>query len=130
MCLAPRYINGPIALPSRPCRNTASLPDTPCASRPTDPSPTSSASAASPIIRFLLLIAFMACITRFVDRRSGRKDAVGALGLRGLDCLGAGRDKRLRHLHPVAVVHRSEERRVGKECRSRWWPYHDKKKGC
>src|SRR5207248_4899971 len=20
--------------------------------------------------------------------------------------------------------HRSEERRVGKECRSRWWPYH------
>src|SRR5690349_24923579 len=24
--------------------------------------------------------------------------------------------------------HRSEERRVGKECRSRWSPYHDKKK--
>src|SRR5205814_5900462 len=24
--------------------------------------------------------------------------------------------------------HRSEERRVGKECRSGWWPYHDKKK--
>src|SRR2546427_9092854 len=24
----------------------------------------------------------------------------------------------------VAVVHRSEERRVGKECRSRWSPYH------
>ena len=23
-----------------------------------------------------------------------------------------------------AVVHRSEERRVGKECRSRWSPYH------
>src|SRR5947209_14346955 len=23
---------------------------------------------------------------------------------------------------------RSEERRVGKECRSRWWPYHYKKK--
>src|SRR5689334_24977872 len=22
---------------------------------------------------------------------------------------------------------RSEERRVGKECRSRWWPYHSKK---
>src|SRR5256885_17185469 len=21
-------------------------------------------------------------------------------------------------------LHRSEERRVGKECRSRWWPYH------
>src|SRR5947208_10326605 len=23
---------------------------------------------------------------------------------------------------------RSEERRVGKECRCRWWPYHEKKK--
>src|SRR3712207_9363282 len=29
--------------------------------------------------------------------------------------------------HPVqgeAAAGRSEERRVGKECRSRWWPYH------
>src|SRR3989475_10433779 len=26
--------------------------------------------------------------------------------------------------HHVAVVLRSEERRVGKECRSRWAPYH------
>src|SRR5438093_9743771 len=26
------------------------------------------------------------------------------------------------------VEHRSEERRVGKECRSRWWPEHQKKK--
>src|SRR6266850_6432046 len=34
----------------------------------------------------------------------GRNDAGSALGLR------------------------SEERRVGKECRSRWWPYHSKKK--
>src|SRR5207253_6127259 len=34
---------------------------------------------------------------------------------------------------PIAVGHeriraRSEERRVGKECRSRWSPYHEKKK--
>ena len=28
-------------------------------------------------------------------------------------------------IEPVScVVHRSEERRVGKECRSRWSPYH------
>ena len=26
--------------------------------------------------------------------------------------------------HPGAIVLRSEERRVGKECRSRWSPYH------
>src|SRR3989344_7744024 len=27
-------------------------------------------------------------------------------------------------LHPLPVIRRSEERRVGKECRSRWSPYH------
>src|SRR2546430_12513246 len=30
----------------------------------------------------------------------------------------------------VHAVYRSEERRVGKECRSRWSPYHLKKKFC
>src|SRR3712207_8321598 len=30
--------------------------------------------------------------------------------------------------HGVVLVERSEERRVGKECRSRWSPYHYKKK--
>src|SRR5438132_11790681 len=29
---------------------------------------------------------------------------------------------------PDGRVERSEERRVGKECRSRWWQEHDKKK--
>src|SRR5205807_6773377 len=28
----------------------------------------------------------------------------------------------------LALIERSEERRVGKECRSRWWLYHEKKK--
>src|SRR5438874_11106902 len=28
----------------------------------------------------------------------------------------------------IRVSLRSEERRVGKECRSRWWPYNKKKK--
>src|SRR5690554_8144924 len=28
----------------------------------------------------------------------------------------------------ATVIARSEERRVGKECRSRWSPYHEKKK--
>ena len=27
-------------------------------------------------------------------------------------------------LRPAGIIHRSEERRVGKECRSRWSPYH------
>src|SRR3712207_9335000 len=30
----------------------------------------------------------------------------------------------LRHLQQEGLVTRSEERRVGKECRSRWSPYH------
>src|SRR5690349_25151553 len=34
-------------------------------------------------------------------------------------CSSAGR---------IAKIKRSEERRVGKECRSRWWTYHEKKK--
>ena len=33
----------------------------------------------------------------------------------GWDCDDAG---------ALALLHRSEERRVGKECRSRWSPYH------
>src|SRR5882762_9361597 len=28
-----------------------------------------------------------------------------------------------REIDNVRTLHRSEERRVGKECRSRWWPY-------
>src|SRR5687768_17980151 len=28
------------------------------------------------------------------------------------------------HLGAPPLFFRSEERRVGKECRSRWWPYH------
>src|SRR5690348_18359071 len=32
------------------------------------------------------------------------------------------------HSHNHYRAHRSEERRVGKECRSRWAPYHKKKK--
>src|SRR5438874_11280251 len=38
----------------------------------------------------------------------------------------AARPRELRRRH--SVENRSEERRVGKECRSRWSPYHSKKK--
>src|SRR2546430_15721183 len=34
------------------------------------------------------------------------------------------RDKNYRQLAPGVARFRSEERRVGKECRSRWSPYH------
>src|SRR5438034_3896570 len=47
-------------------------------------------------------------------------EAVGAEGV-GLDQVGPRRDV-------LGVDRRSEERRVGKECRCRWWPEHEKKK--
>src|SRR5206468_6957266 len=33
----------------------------------------------------------------------------------------------IRDVNPIHFA-RSEERRVGKECRSRWWPYHGRRK--
>ena len=47
------------------------------------------------------------------------QDAVGALRE-----LGRFEDDTIAHV----ATGRSEERRVGKECRSRWSPYHSKKK--
>src|SRR5690348_17738053 len=58
---------------------------------------------------------------RLVPRAPRRAQATGA-GARSLRVRRAcvrGRDRRGRL--------RSEERRVGKECRSRWSPYHEKK---
>src|SRR5438477_7243588 len=43
---------------------------------------------------------------------------VGLLELRRVQVETCPRDK------PSRDFGRSEERRVGKECRSRWWPYH------
>src|SRR6266446_2959224 len=39
-----------------------------------------------------------------------------------------GRWQGKKRLPANTEMRRSEERRVGKECRSRWWPYHLKKK--
>src|SRR3989449_8190231 len=38
--------------------------------------------------------------------------------------LGAGAERRVEGELPRLELGRSEERRVGEECRSRWWPYH------
>src|SRR3712207_8475125 len=43
-------------------------------------------------------------------------------GLEAVEALRLGERGRLHHVPAVGV--RSEERRVGKECRSRWSPYH------
>src|SRR2546425_6598448 len=36
----------------------------------------------------------------------------------------AAGDDQIQARQPVRIIERSEERRVGKECRSRWSPYH------
>ena len=41
-----------------------------------------------------------------------------------LQARGPRRARRHRHRHRGQLLTRSEERRVGKECRSRWSPYH------
>src|SRR5262245_47791380 len=53
MCFAPRYIKGPIAAPLIDCRNSASLPDTPCASA-TDEQTAIISIAVAPIARRFL----------------------------------------------------------------------------
>src|SRR2546425_12966236 len=54
-------------------------------------------------------------------------DASSALAMPGVIAVLTGADVAAAGLRPLpaaAPVKRSEERRVGKECRSRWSPYH------
>src|SRR3990172_10594212 len=102
MCLAPRYINGPMACPCSPWRNTASLPDTPCASSAAEPSSTKSAAMAA----LLTLIPVMAGVAGLVDDVAGLEDAVGAPGLSRLERHLPGGHERLRHRDPVATIDR------------------------
>jgi len=62
----------------------------------------------------------MGCVDRYGLPLTGGADAVAAYNR------GVGNLLRLEEgsLHAVAASVRSEERRVGKECRSRWSPYH------
>src|SRR5204863_3049667 len=61
--------------------------------------------------------------------RAGARFAVRAVRRRGV-CVGCVPDciPPAQHVSRAFRRRRSEERRVGKECRSRWSPYHEKKK--
>src|SRR3712207_7367229 len=55
-----------------------------------------------------------------VERQTGRLPVLLAVAAVGVDWAG-GEDAAVGTVRPTL---RSEERRVGKECRSRWSPYH------
>src|SRR3712207_1134888 len=59
-------------------------------------------------------------LTRFDDVRAAALDADTFRSFEGMDI----DDSRLEQVPPGSIGSRSEERRVGKECRSRWSPYH------
>src|SRR5947209_20161632 len=58
---------------------------------------------------------------------SGAGFTFGNTGRSGL-YIGRGRFRSVSRIAFATLLSRSEERRVGKECRSRWWPDHYKKK--
>ena len=81
----------------------------------------------------LILATLMFASSRFGKFRA-RDRILARLKLRGDEAVldvGCGHGlllivaaKLLPRGHAVGIDHRSEERRVGKECRSRWSPYH------
>src|SRR2546430_4294556 len=87
-------------------------------------------------IRFLTVTGVQPCALPILDLRRAR----GGLSVRPRAFLHAGRDRRTRgggveglrcgwsrfgaRGSRPSADRRSEERRVGKECRSRWSPYH------
>ena len=72
------------------------------------------------VIRPVEGLAHQAVLSLAVDKRTGDL-WVGTMG--GLSRISAGRIDNFTQLNS-GLSNRSEERRVGKECRSRWSPYH------
>src|ERR1035441_8066961 len=79
-------------------------------------------------IKFLAILAsnldefFMVRVAGVIDQLDAGVDKCGADGLKPPEILAAARTEVEALLHEAHE--RSEERRVGKECRSRWSPYH------
>ena len=48
----------------------------------------------------------------------------GITAAKGFQAAGGAAGIKKQGVKDMALVYRSEERRVGKECRSRWSPYH------
>ena len=66
----------------------------------------------------------MASMNSYLDYLSERYRPVPALSLTYPNCMVVGKDYANGGAEYNVGAERSEERRVGKECRSRWSPYH------
>src|SRR6266550_6408401 len=106
MCLAPRYIRGPIAAPRIDCRNRASLPDTPWARASGTTTIAISATVRSPSLRATLILS-MTVVARGVHILAGCHHLVSAFRLCRAQCDRPRIDQRLRHLDPVTLVDRT-----------------------
>src|SRR5205823_8631222 len=100
----------------------------PVAATPMDHVPAFSPSSISAGVSPILAIAAMGYSLHsdgiLVDhvgvRPAGAHVALSNIAIGDKACFSAGVHQQIEHLARVA---RSEERRVGKECRSRWWMY-------
>src|SRR6266542_4672655 len=63
-------------------------------------------------------------IVHFVDVTAHETHEKALRNYNGMIIAGPGAAPALTHANIFEVNHRSEERRVGKECRSRWSPQH------
>src|SRR6266850_1308305 len=107
MCLAPRYRSGPMAAPRIDCRNTASLPDTPCALASGTNTTASNAMVRNAIRLGATLIFLVTGIARFIERLAGFHDLVGTSRLHGSQDDLPRLNHRVRHLDPVASIDRA-----------------------
>src|SRR5258708_17752643 len=77
-------------------------------------------TCALPISRQAICCWFRRTRTILADLQTTKRSLTAIYGLNNFQ---QGNLSRRTH-QPIATLGRSEERRVGKECRSRWSPYH------
>src|SRR3712207_9575740 len=88
------------------------------------------AATVAAVVGFLGFLGFVYHLDRFEQPPETRADGIVAMtgGAQrigdAIDLLAKGYAKRLLISGVNEKTSRSEERRVGKECRSRWSPYH------
>src|SRR5689334_4370841 len=106
MCLAPRYISGPMARPSSDCRNSASLPATPCAHASGAMPITNAAAMAREILRATLILP-VAVVAGVVEPLAEVEHLVFVLRFRRAQDVGADLDHFSRDRRPVSGINRA-----------------------